>query len=59
MQTKLKREKKKAVTIMMPPYLIEQARETARVLDVSMNQVFRMAVFKYLAEKSSRNQPMF
>lgn len=59
MKTLRLQEKMKPVTIMMPPSVIAQVRKTARVLYVSQNQVYRMAVLKYLAEKSSCDQPMF
>lgn len=49
-------EKKKAVKVMMPPRLIEQAQEEARRQGVSMNHVIRTALLKYLTEQCSRGR---
>ncbi|NHM25993.1 ribbon-helix-helix protein, CopG family [Desulfofundulus sp. TPOSR] len=42
-------EKKKAVKVMMPPRLIKAIKGEARRQRVSMNELIRMAVTKYLA----------
>jgi len=44
-------EKKKAVKVMMQPRLIRAAQEEARRQGVSMNEIIRTALMKYLAEK--------